>query len=218
MGEYLSSLGYTVLGIRLAGHATHPQDMIRTRWTDWLGSVEDGYHLLKGHAQHIYLIGLSMGGSLALLFASQFPIDGIIAMSTPYALPDDPRLPYVKWLALVKPQIPKGEPDWQNPQAALEHISYPFYPTRSIADLRDLLAEMRAALPCVTAPTLIIHSRQDKGVAPQNAEKIYISLGSTEKQILWLENSGHIVTREPERLRLYQEADQFIQRTRKTSL
>ncbi len=217
MGEYLNSRGYTVLGIRLAGHATHPQDMLRTRWTDWLTSVEDGYHLLRSHAKRIFLIGLSMGGSLSLLFASQFDVDGVIAMSTPYSLPDDPRLNYVKWLAFIKPQIPKGEPDWQDPQAAEGHVSYPFYPTRNIAELRDLLGEMRAALPRVMAPALIVHARQDKGVPPLNAEKIYTALGSQEKQLLWLEKSGHIVTREPERLRLYQAADHFIQRTRKPS-
>jgi carboxylesterase len=211
LGEYLARQGYTVLGIRLAGHATHPQDMLRTRWVDWLTNVEDGYDLLKGQTVHIFLAGLSMGGSLALLFASRIPVRGVIAMSTPYALPKDPRLPFLEWLAFIKPQVPKGEPDWQNPQAALDHVSYPFYPTRSLAELRDLLAEMRAALPKVSAPTLLVHSRQDKGVSPQNAESIYARLGCSQKQILWLENSGHIVTREPEQSRLFQAIHQFIQ-------
>ena len=48
MGEYLSAQGYPSLGVRLAGHATRPEDMIRSRYTDWMASVEDGYHLLRG--------------------------------------------------------------------------------------------------------------------------------------------------------------------------
>ena len=48
MGEYLNQQGYTCLGVRLAGHATNPEDMIRARWTDWTASVEDGYNLLRG--------------------------------------------------------------------------------------------------------------------------------------------------------------------------
>ncbi|HLA87386.1 MAG TPA: hypothetical protein VJL10_05165, partial [Anaerolineales bacterium] len=39
MGEYLNQQGLTCLGIRLAGHATHPEDMRRSRWTDWAASV-----------------------------------------------------------------------------------------------------------------------------------------------------------------------------------
>jgi carboxylesterase len=47
MGKFLAERGYTSLGVRLAGHATHPDDMIRTRYTDWLASVEDGYAMLR---------------------------------------------------------------------------------------------------------------------------------------------------------------------------
>ena len=61
MGEYLANEGYSVLGIRLAGHATQPEDMMRMHWQDWLASVEDGYYLLKDQVDHIFLVGLSMG-------------------------------------------------------------------------------------------------------------------------------------------------------------
>jgi carboxylesterase len=36
LGEYLAETGFTVLGIRLTGHATHPNDLEQTRWIDWL--------------------------------------------------------------------------------------------------------------------------------------------------------------------------------------
>jgi carboxylesterase len=39
LGEYLHGQGYTVLGLRLAGHATHPRDLVRTKWVKWLVSV-----------------------------------------------------------------------------------------------------------------------------------------------------------------------------------
>ena len=71
MGEYLNAQGYTCLGVRLAGHATSPEDMIRSRYTDWIASVEDGYHLLRGVADQIFLVGLSMGGVLSLLMSTR---------------------------------------------------------------------------------------------------------------------------------------------------
>jgi esterase/lipase len=46
-GDYLGNKGYTVLGVRLAGHAIRPEDMPRIAWQDCLASVEHGYHQLK---------------------------------------------------------------------------------------------------------------------------------------------------------------------------
>src|SRR6266496_4527169 len=71
MGEYLHQQGFTCLGIRLTGHATHPEDMIRSRYSDWMASVEDGYQLLRGITDSIFLVGLSMGGVLSLLMSTR---------------------------------------------------------------------------------------------------------------------------------------------------
>src|SRR5687767_6204254 len=94
MGEYLHQQGFTCLGVRLAGHATHPEDMIRSRYTDWMASVEDGYHLLRGVTDKVFLVGLSMGGVLSLVLSTRLHVMGVIAMSTPSRLPTD----YPIWL------------------------------------------------------------------------------------------------------------------------
>src|SRR5689334_5677165 len=91
MGEYLNERGFTCLGIRLPGHATNMEDMIASRWTDWTAAVEDGFDLLSGSVDRIYLVGLSMGGVLSLLMSTKLDIAGTVAISTPYELPRDPR-------------------------------------------------------------------------------------------------------------------------------
>ncbi len=212
MGEYLGNLGYTVLGVRLAGHATQPQDMLRTRWQDWVVSVEDGYNLLKGWVDQVFVIGLSMGGILSLLFASQHPVSGVVTMSTPYALPDDPRLPFIRIISLLIPWVKQGAPDWHNPEAAKDHVCYPYFPTRAVIQLRDLLGEMRSALPMIQVPVLLIHSKQDSGVLPINAEQILAALGSQDKQLYWVDNSGHVIPREPDRQLAFNATYEFIQR------
>jgi carboxylesterase len=217
MGEYFENLGYTVLGVRLAGHATQVEDMMRMQWQDWLASVEDGYYLLRGCVDQVFVIGLSMGGILSLLFASQHPVSGVVTMSTPYALPDDPRLPFVRILSGLMPKVKKGPADWHNPEAEIDHVEYPYFPTRGIIQLRDLLSEMRSALPAVQVPVLLIHSRQDTGVVPHNAEQILAELGSQDKQLFWVENSGHVIPREPDRHLVFKTADEFIQRVQSSS-
>lgn len=220
MGEYLAAQGYSVLGVRLTGHATQPEDLLRARWSDWLTSVADGWHLLHHVADRIFLIGLSMGGILCLRFAappyaSRCPVSGVIGLSTPYALRADWRLPYIKLLRWLVPSVPKGPPDWRSLEAAQDHIDYPNYPTRAIAELRDLLVEMRSALPEVSLPTLLIHSSGDSGAGgfdPHSMQKIYAHLGSHDKQMLWIEASGHVITRDAQRQQVFQAAADFIAR------
>ena len=212
MGEYLAEQGHTVLGIRLAGHATRPEDLIRTRWGDWLASVEDGWQILGGATTQIFVIGLSMGGVLSLLLASRFPVKGVVAMATPYKLPPDPRLPFLRWLHWFKPWIAGGASDWHDLEAEKVHISYDGYPSRSILELNELLTKMRAGLPRVTEPTLLIHSRQDGSIDPENMPNIYKELGSKDKAMLWIENSGHVLTRDAAREQIFKAADDFIRR------
>jgi carboxylesterase len=210
MGEYLFEQGITVLGIRLAGHATHTADLQRTRWWDWLSGVEDGFHLLRHSCEKIFLCGLSLGGALSLYAASYLPVEGVISISAPYELPPDWRLNFIRLFRYIQPRVPKGEPDWRNPEAAADHLEYPYYPTVSIAELRDLLTNLRQILPQVKIPALIIHSRADRGVLPQNAQKIFAALGSPHKEMLWVENSGHVVVREPDRQVVFERTLQFM--------
>lgn len=214
MGEYLAGEGFTALGIRLTGHATRMEDLRRTRWRDWLACVEDGWHLLEGVTERVFMIGLSMGGALSLLFAAEQSEDkrlaGVIAMATPIALPDDPRVPFLRLIQWIKPTISKGPPDFHNPEAARERVAYPVYPTHSLAELRDLLAEMRAALPRVSAPVLLVNSRQDTTVPVKQMETIYELLGSADKSTLLVEDSGHIIPREPARQVVFEAAVKFM--------
>ena len=222
MGEYLAGRGFSVLGVRLAGHATHPADMVRSRWTDWAASVEDGYDLLRGLADHIYLAGLSMGGVLSLLMSTRLDVKGVVAISTPWLISRDWRLPYVRLLSRVWRYMPKskGPPDagWYDPEGWKDHISYPRNPLRAIAELDLLAGEMRRALPEVRVPVLLVHSRDDTYVPPENMERIYADLtGAPERTKLLVSNSGHVVTREPARRQVFEAVAEFMLRVESRS-
>ncbi len=212
MGEYLAQQGFTVLGIRLAGHATRPEDLVRTRWMDWVTSAEDGWHLLNGVTKHVFAIGLSLGGVLSLLLASQLPVVGVVTMSTPYDLPDDPRRRFLNILKWVVPSVSKRRSNQIEEAATSDHVDYPNYPTRGIAELNKIMAEMRAVLPEVTAPVLMIHSQADSSVPITDMHNIFERLGSKDKQTLLVENSGHVIPRGDERKRVFEAAGDFMRR------
>ncbi len=216
MGEYLSQQGFPNLGVRLAGHATRLKDMVRSRYTDWMLSVEDGYHFLRGMTNRIYLMGLSMGGMLSLFMSTRLEVAGVAAMSTPYRLPKD----YPVWLLRLFSKIiayqPKAKEDagesWFDKDAYAEHISYPQNPVCSGAELQLLIKEMCAALPEVNMPVLLIHSKNDTYVHPENMEQIYAELGTSDKTKLYVTEAGHVITRDAARDQVFEAAKEFIQR------
>ena len=219
MGEYLHQQGFTCLGVRLAGHATHPEDMIRSRYTDWMASVEDGHRLLHGFADNIFLAGLSMGGVLSLLMSTRLVprVSGVIAMSTPQRLPSDYPIWFLRLMSNVLKYSPKrnGEPGsgWFDKTAYQEQVSYPYNPVRSVAELKELILQMRAAYPKIEVPVLLIHSKDDTYVLPENMEHIYAGLVNTrDKTKLYITGSGHVVTRDAARTQVFQSAVEFIQR------
>jgi carboxylesterase len=213
VGEFLNQQGHTVLGIRLAGHATKIDDMIRSRHEDWLASVEDGWHLLQGHTKRVFLIGLSMGGVLSLIVASRLPVAGVVAMSTPYLFPPPffRKFPWV--LRLISPFYRlqgKSEGHWFTPGLAENHISYSHNPVRPGYELAMLLKKLQASLPNVYVPTLVIHSRDDDYVEPGNAELIYNNLGSPKKELLWVDQCNHVITRDGDTSHVFKPIAKFI--------
>jgi carboxylesterase len=218
MGEYLyRELGFTCLGVRLSGHATRPKDMVRSRWTDWTASVEDGYNLLRGAADEIYFVGLSMGGALSLLMSTRLAVKGIVTMSAPYELPSEHPAWQIQLYSYFRTYMPKskGKPGagWFDMEAFKEHVSYPLNPIRSAAELEVLLSKMRAALPKVNVPVCMIHSKDDDYVLPVNMENIFAGLvNAADKSKNYVSGSGHVVTRDAAQGQVFEIARDFIRR------
>jgi carboxylesterase len=76
---------------------------------------------------------------------------------------------------------------------------------------------MRVSIPKISVPVLLIHSKQDKGVAPENVEKIYSAVNSRDKQIFYVENSGHDIPREPDRNLVFKTTSEFIKRVQNST-
>lgn len=212
MGEYLHAQGYTVLGIRLFAHATQPDDMLRARWWDWLACVEDGINFLKGCTQKINVMGLSMGAILSLIAAARYPVAGAVSISAPYDLPPDPRIKLLKWLHFIHPREAKGESDFHNKDAEKDHVDYPYIPTRSVIELFELIKVMRASLPDISVPVFLAQSHGDKSIPPDSLDEIYNHLGSVPKEKMWVDDSGHVVVREPERDRVFNAVNEFLKK------
>lgn len=212
MGDYLKNYGYTILCPRLPGHARSMQDLNHFKWQDWLCTIEDGIHLLRENCEKICVIGLSMGAMLAIIAAERYDVDGLVAISTPY------RLPYERWIKfapLIKyfiPSIGKGKSDWNDPSNAVGHTAYPGWPTANIVELQKVEKSMHRAASRVKVPALLVQSTHDSAVPEEHVHLHYRDLGSRDKNILVVQNSGHNIPRDTDREIVFKNIVQFIQR------
>jgi carboxylesterase len=213
MGEALQSVGISSLGVRLAGHATQPDDLKRMLWQDWLTSVEDGIHMLSDICDQVFIAGLSLGGILSLVAASRYKqLKGVIAIATPYNLGDDWRLKFTRPLSLLIPEIEKKGSETRDTSTARVHIDYPAYPTRGIAELQDLTKVLYLSIPSIKIPVLLINSKEDRTVPIWHAEKIQEEIKSADVDRMIIEESGHVITEDVGREKVFEAAIQFIRR------
>jgi carboxylesterase len=215
LGEHLSRAGYTVLGVRLAGHATRWQDLARTRWTDWLASLEDGYDMLQGRCNRIVLMGSSTGGCLSLLLAASMPVAGVVTMSTPFQLPPIPALrllyPILTPVSRIFPRLKKGPPDWRDPTAAARRVQYDCYPLRAAREFGLLVQAMQASLADVHAPTLLMHSLEDDFIPYSDMENLEQALVNARVSTFTVKVSNHIITCDISRHEVFEAALEFLQ-------
>jgi carboxylesterase len=209
MGKYLNETqGYSTLGIRLPGHGTHVDDLRRTGWRDWIAAMEDGLNLLKGMSDRIYVAGLSMGGVLTLIAASRYQICGAAALSAPFGLTNDWRIPLMRSISPLVPKVKK-------PSAVSNRAetSYGYFVTHAIAEAADLAKLMQEGLPKIALPVLLVQSHGDKMIEPNALDLFNEHLVTPHKEILWLENSGHVITLDVEREIVYERVARFIQQS-----
>ena len=73
IAEALAALDHHVEMPRLPGHGTTVEEMVTTGWADWTAEVGAAHARLAERADHIVVVGLSMGGSLTLWSGLELP-------------------------------------------------------------------------------------------------------------------------------------------------
>ena len=72
LAEFLGENGYHTLTRNLPGHGTDVDECNRVKYQDWLSFIEQDIADLSNKVDKICVIGMSMGGALALHIASLF--------------------------------------------------------------------------------------------------------------------------------------------------
>ncbi|MEY2452297.1 MAG: carboxylesterase, partial [Acidimicrobiaceae bacterium] len=208
----LGDAGFAVELPLLPGHGTVVDDMIPTGWNDWLGAAEEAYGKLAARVPgKVIVVGLSMGGALTCWLASDHPeLAGIVPINAVVTQPDGMR-------EMVQQLLDNGDEvmdgigsDIADPD--VHELAYPQTPLRPLLTLMDAAGEFQERLARIACPVLIITSRQDHVVAPENSDVLAESVtGPVER--LWLDRSYHVATQDYDKAEIEAAVVEFATRT-----
>jgi carboxylesterase len=210
LADHLAERGIAVRAPLLPGHGTTWQDLNSKNDQDWFSAVETAFHELGAECEEVFLVALSFGAALALDLAARYPdkVSGVVTMAGIVATKDPRRFlsPVIRKLVRSLPGVGN---DIADPE--LKEIVYDRLPTNAAYFMLKQLKKARLGLPSVTAPVLVMHGRNDHTVAPFNAQLIYDTVGSTDKELIWLEKSYHVVTLDHDRNEVFDRTYRFIE-------
>ncbi|MBY5313058.1 alpha/beta hydrolase [Rhizobium leguminosarum] len=206
----LAGAGHAVLAPTLPGHGSSNLEMLTVGPVEWNEAARDAAKTLRDNFQSVVVMGVSMGGALAIQLAATSPqlIDGLVTINAPIFMGNSSFAseivassadPYLEgW------NVPSffGEP--------VEEISYPKRHKKSGADLYSMCGLARELLPLVTSPMLVVQSILDPVVPKASADEILARSGAPSKDVLWLEQSYHVSQLDLDRDRIIAAALTFL--------
>jgi carboxylesterase len=176
----------------LRGHGTRPEDLVGVTWHDWYADAVVALDGLLEQCAGAAVVGLSMGGLVALHLAVERPERLRAVVTVAPALRQAHRLaPLVPFVAPFRRYLSVPARGYSDATRAQLAAGYPRLPTSAFLSLVAYARWLEPRLAEVRAPTLVIHSRADRVIHPASATRVHTRLGCAQKEIRWFERSGH---------------------------
>ena len=214
LARKLHKSGYSVLAPLLPGHGRSMEAFEKSGANDWITAARRACIEMRSRYDSVAVVGLSMGGALAVLLAAELNDIPALVLIAPY-LGMSRRLRFAAathwlWGRLV------GEVNARNPRSIHDpierekNLAYGAITGRQLFELSKVVRRARKALPGVRVPTLIIQSREDPRCPPEVAEFTLKAVGAREKKLIWTEGAGHIITVDYGRERVFSEVEKWL--------
>ncbi|HEV2070447.1 MAG TPA: alpha/beta fold hydrolase [Acidimicrobiales bacterium] len=216
VAEALAGAGHTVVAPLLPGHGTCIEDMIPTRYADWLATAEAAYCRLAGGCGSVAIVGLSMGATLTCELAARHPeVSGIVCIN-PLVRPVEPEL-----MELVDLMLDAGETvsegagaDLADPDAS--EVAYEGSPLAAARSLYEALEHLQVDLTRIRCPILLLTSAHDHVVHPDNSDHLAALAGGPVERVT-LERSYHVATLDHDREEVARRTVDFVDRVTERS-
>lgn len=214
LARRLRKSGYSVLAPLLPGHGRSMQSFAESGANDWFAAARRAYIDMRARHDSVSVVGLSMGGALAVMLAAEQHEMPALVLIAPYlGMPKRLRIAAAThwlWGRLVG-EVPARNPrSIRDPIEREKNLAYGTVTGRELHELATVVRRARKSLSDVSSPALIIQSREDPRCSPAVAEFALKTLGSSEKKLIWTEGAGHIITVDYGRERVFAEVERWL--------
>lgn len=193
IGDLCATAGYGVELPRLPGHGTTVEDMITTRWSDWSKAAEEAFDELSARCDRVALVGLSMGGALGAHVAEVRPsLAGAVFINPLVKPPPAEMLDGIAQLIDAGVETVEAIGSDIKREGSVE-ASYDATPLAAVRSLFEGVHVVHENLRFITAPSLLLSSREDHVVSSDNGDDL-VAMVSGPVERVWLENSYHVAT------------------------
>lgn len=214
LATLLESDGCITENVLLPGHGpgSRGRAALSSGWPEWAAVVMDALRALKQRCDCVFLVGHSLGGALCLHVAAHEPVAGMVVMCAPLHL-QPWMLPIVSLTKRIMPAVPSLREDVHDPQARWRYPrgEYRWTPMAPVESMLRFLPQLRAELPTIKAPALIMLAERDHVVPARDSREIYRLLGSQEKYLVAFPRSYHVLMKDYEREEVFARARAFIE-------
>ncbi|MGQ0715458.1 MAG: alpha/beta hydrolase [Gemmatimonadaceae bacterium] len=198
LADELHARGWDVHAPLLPGHGRSLRSFASSRATQWIGAAREALDYLLARYDRVALVGLSMGGAIAAILAAERERVVSLALLAPYVeLP--PRLRrLVRHYQVIHALTPvlrgNTERSILDPAERARSLGYRAMTPTLARELATVAERARMALPRIRIPTLLAQSREDNRLAAAVADRAFAALGSRDKELLWIDGAGHVIT------------------------
>lgn len=198
LAKMCAARGYSVSAPRLPGHGTSVEDMMTTDWSDWSAAALRAYDELAATCPRVAVVGLSVGGGLAVHVAAHRPDVVALVFINPYI-----KHPGPDWDALAQSMLDAGVLTYDSvgsdvKKEGVVETSYDQTPIAPALSWLKAVPEVNENLATITVPSLLFSSTVDHVVEIDNGDELVNkSRGPVER--VWLENSYHVATLDNDR-------------------
>ena len=210
LGKYLAKKNITVFAPLLPGHGTQPEDLEDVNWKEWVEESKNGLEKVKKHCDNVFVIGSSLGGNLALYLGTRRDIKAIISLGTPLV---SARMFFNKLLLLfARPFKRFVKKRYRKKLLPIveKKVQYMMIPTKSVPQMLRIVDEVKAMLPKIKKPILIMQALDDMQLGTRNAHYIYNKVSSKQKKLVFIPDSYHVFVMDKNKSMAFKEIYSFI--------
>jgi carboxylesterase len=205
----IENAGILVAAPVLPGHDAPGTTMPPSNWADWVTTAEAAFDKLALAGERVAVIGFSTGATVALYLASRKAVKRQVLMAPFLSIRYTGFIPlrpasYLRYLARFIPNVPRRPPavrDQEMKRWAAQSDRFRTFNLHAALSALELIDEVKPLVPAIITPTLIIQGQLDTVIEAANSTWLYQNLGASEKQLISLPKSDHLVALDRERHR-----------------